>query len=185
MSKRAKVTSIETLRLFRAALVEFADDARGALSGAMSDIQRTLGWLQGEQKSYWIREVRKRQELLTRAKSELHRKQVMNMDGRPQDTDEKKAVAKAKRRLEEGEMKLKNVQKWARLLDREYTLYRGQCQSLSRTVDGDLPMMMAKLDKMTDSLEKYIALQTPSSDVVVEGIVNDERSSDGDSGVSS
>ena len=45
MPEFARVTSIEALRQFKAALADFAEHAGLALSEAQSDVQRTIAWL--------------------------------------------------------------------------------------------------------------------------------------------
>ena len=76
---------------------------------------------------------------------------------------ERKAVDKAQHGLDEAETKLVNVKRWGRLLERETILYKGLCQQLARTVDGEVPRALLRLDKMVSALEKYVRIQTPQT----------------------
>jgi hypothetical protein len=164
MRNAVNVKSIEALRDFRAALIEFRDVARTTLSGAISDVQRAVGWLQHEQIAYWEREKRAWAERVTRAKSELYRKQVMTSDGRPSDVDERRALEKAERRYQEVEEKIERTRHWARLLERESMMFRGQLGALSTTVDAEFPKAVMRLEKLAASLDAYLAMQMPTND---------------------
>ena len=76
MGKRARVTSIDALRRFQPALTKFVEETRAALIAANSDAGRTLTWLKREQLGHWKREVRRRRDDVTRAKSEVMRKEM-------------------------------------------------------------------------------------------------------------
>ncbi|MCA9297149.1 MAG: hypothetical protein KC983_11545 [Phycisphaerales bacterium] len=164
MRNAVNVKSIEALREFRAALIEFRDVARTTISGANSDVQRAVGWLQHEQVAYWEREKRTWAERVARAKSELYRKQVMTSDGRPSDVDERRALDKAERRFKDIEEKIERTRHWARLLDRESMMFRGQLGALSTTVDAEFPRAEARLEKLAASLDAYLAMQMPTND---------------------
>src|SRR5436190_530730 len=113
MAEASRVTSIDALRLARVALLEFKAEAEAALLEAEGAIQRALLWLHHDQLAHWQRELRVRQELLTRAKSDLYRTQVAQADMAARaSVDQKKAVEHAKRRVEEAERKLELVKRW-------------------------------------------------------------------------
>ena len=99
MAAEADVRSIEALRDAKAALVEFREVARLALSEATSDVQRTLAWLQSDRRTYWQAQVRRRTELVAQAKSDLYRAQLAAMDDRAPCTEQRKAVERAERAL--------------------------------------------------------------------------------------
>jgi glyoxylase-like metal-dependent hydrolase (beta-lactamase superfamily II) len=56
------------------------------------------------------------------------------------------------------EEKLENVRKYAPRLAREIQLYKGQAQRLGTFVASDIPTGAAKLDKIVQTLESYLAL---------------------------
>jgi capsule polysaccharide export protein KpsE/RkpR len=142
--------------------VEFRETARIALAESFSEVQRTLSWLQNEQRMTWQREVRKRSEKLAQAKSELYRAKLAAMDERAACTEQKKLLERAERALAEAQQKLEHVRKWSRVLDREIMLFKGKCQPIARAVDGELPKGEARLELLIDRLDSYVRLQAPT-----------------------
>src|SRR5579875_2662200 len=116
MTQGAKVESIDALKVFRVAMIKFAENANVALGDAESEVQRVQMWLENEQQSHWNQQIRKRTEVLGRAKEALRMKKVFkDASGSSQSyIDEEKAVQKATRALEEAQEKLANVKQWAR-----------------------------------------------------------------------
>ena len=67
-------------------------------------------------------------------------------------------LALAKRRLEEAERKVEAVRRAIPRLQREILMYKGQVQRFATTVQSDVPMATASLDRMVRALEGYAAL---------------------------
>ena len=161
--ERADVRSIDAIDRFRVDLIGFIDTGKSVLSEAESDIEKTIVWLQRDRVSHWTMQIRKRQELVSRAKSELYRKQVQtsSKDSRPSVVDEKRALRRAELRFEEAQKRMKATKRWVRALERELALYKGNVSSFSAAIDRELPHAVALLKKMTENLEKYLALSPP------------------------
>lgn len=157
MRPAAKVSSIDAIRQFKAALADFVDKARLALMEAKGDVQRTMSRLQTEQLSHWQREVRTWTNKVAQAKVDLARAQMQSGDRRP--IIEKKALDAAVKRLEEAEHKIQRIRHWSRAMEREAMLFRGQLQQLDRTLDADLPRAMAQIDRLLDSLDAYMRIK--------------------------
>ncbi len=172
MAQGARVESIETIRAFRVALVKFAEAANTALDDADGDLSRTLNWLQSEQLMHWQTQVRQRAELVSRAKEAVRMKKLFkDSSGRPQSAiDEEKALAVAQRRYVEAEQKVVAVKKYANRLQKEILAYKGQVQRFSTTVQSDVPTAVARLDQISDILDRYVNLNPdaggPSSEQV-------------------
>jgi hypothetical protein len=161
----AKVSSLDGIRDFRAALIEFKELAVLALGEAEADLQRTLTWLKSDREHHWAGIIKKCQNEVQQAKSDLFRKQLQGREGeRPSCIDEKKALEAAERRLLDAQHRLEATKRWQRLLDRELTMYKGQVQQFARALEGDLPKAVTTLDKMLDSLDKYVRLAAPNLD---------------------
>jgi hypothetical protein len=156
MEGAARISSTDAIKDFRAALIKFKAEATAALIETESEIQRTLMWLRHDQTAYWQRQVRVRQELLGRAKSDLFRKQVAQDLEVRVSVDQKKAVEKAKRDLEHAEEKARTVRRWIGVLDKELVLYRGECQGLSGILEGGIPGLLKRLDGMIGALDAYL-----------------------------
>jgi hypothetical protein len=160
----ARVTSIDALREFRAALVEFCETGRSALGEAVSDVQRTSWWIEHDMREHWRRELKARQNKLAEAKTDLARAQLQQKS----DVIERKAVVAATRRVEEAEEKLRAIKRWVVAMEREKMLFRGQCAQMSASLDGELPKTIAWMERMIDSLQQYVALQAPHAALLAE-----------------
>jgi hypothetical protein len=157
---QANVQSIDALKDFKAALIEFGEEARMALSEALSDVQRTAWWVQHDQPAHWQRELRKRTNKLNECKTDLSRAELQKVST----VIEKKKVAAAQRGVEEAEDKLRRIKHWSLILEKELMMFRGQCNALSGIVDGELPNTVARMERMIEALYKYVSLQAPNTD---------------------
>jgi hypothetical protein len=157
---QARVESVDAIKNFRRAWLKFAEAAGVALTEAEADAVGTLRWLESEQRMYWQNQVRKTTELVSRCTEAVrHKKIFKDASGRTSSAvDEEKALAKAKRMKEIAEEKLENVRKHIPRLQREIMLYKGQAQRLATFLAADIPTAAAKLDKIVQTLESYLAL---------------------------
>jgi hypothetical protein len=166
MSQYASVSSIEVLKSFRASLGTFAEVASGALDETSGEIRRTSTWLRTEQYGYWKKQLQLRNGQFVQAKLALNRKEVFDraISGSASSClDEKKALQKAEKRLREAEHKFGQVKAWSQKIEKEVSDYRATVQGLVRAIEVDIPNSRARLDKMIDSLEAYIALAPPET----------------------
>ena len=62
MSRSANVLSIQTLKDFKIAMINFAEEARNALSGVEMELRRMRDWLERDQLGYWQAQVKRRNE---------------------------------------------------------------------------------------------------------------------------
>jgi hypothetical protein len=170
MPQTAKVQSIDAIRAFRITLLKFADAADSALADAEGEMSHTLMWLQTEQPAHWRTQVRKRSEILTRAKEALRMKCLYKDSSghTPSADQEQKAVQLATRRLEEAEEKVQTVKKWERRLQKEISSYQGSARRLATQIQSDLPRAAAQLDQTIQQLEAYVSLTGAPEDQFVE-----------------
>lgn len=162
-NERADIRSIDVIDSFRTTLVGFVDSGRAALMEAESDLEKTIMWLERERVSHWNRQIRRQQELLTRAKSELYRKQMQSSakEGRVGDSDERMNLQRAERNLQDARRKLEGTKAWIRRLERERSLYKAAVSPFATAVDHDLPHAIALLKKMSEDLEAYTSMPAP------------------------
>lgn len=161
MRQAARVSSIDALKEFRIAFDHFAKVTAAALGEAIADVRRTTSWIEHERRSHWEGRKRAWTARLAEARNELFRAQVAGQDGLVPATLERRRVEQAQEAVDEAEAKLAAIKRWGRQLERETILFRGECQSLARTVEGDVPQGLARLDKMLESLERYVRLAAP------------------------
>ncbi|MEX2544576.1 MAG: hypothetical protein WD316_05555 [Phycisphaeraceae bacterium] len=170
MAESARVESIQAIRDFRAAMIEFQDQARRALLEAQGDVERTLNWLD-EQQGYWKQELRKREEQVVEARRAVNQKKLYPaVDGsRPSAVEEEQALSLAKRRVEEAEQKLKATRRGRQELSRQAVLFHGALQRLGQRLDADLPRACAQLETMASQLDAYVNVRAPRLAAEAEG----------------
>jgi hypothetical protein len=164
MSQEARVSSVLVLKELRASLGTFAEIAALALEEASTEIQRTRRWLSEDQYRHWKAQVQVRSQRCARAKIALKQKEVFDrtLAGTPSScVAERKALRMAETRLREAEQKFSRVKAWSQRIDKEMSDYRGATQRLMSAMEVEIPNARAKLDKMIDSLEAYLALAPP------------------------
>lgn len=153
---QVQVDSIDVLRRFQAALREYAEAVQDVYGTLTLETQRTVDWVDHDRMSYWPAETRRATDQLTESLNALERKHV-TVDRRdpPSCTEEKMAVAAARRRLREVEEKVAAVRRWSPLVKHQADEYRGVLAKLSHLVETDLPQAIAALERMATALEKY------------------------------
>jgi hypothetical protein len=170
MSQVARVTSIQTVEDFKAALCQFGVDAQDALCAVEVEIRRTIDWLKERQK-HWQHELRKRQDDLVRAKNELTARKYQNRDGRGQGyTEQEKALKKAQERLREAEIKLEHCRRWAPQLHHAVMEYEGPARRLAGVLEADLRQAVALLENKLAALDAYVKLAPPATPSPPPGI---------------
>ena len=166
MGRLAKVTSIDVIEHFAAALKGFGEDAKTALDGVDMELRRALNWIQREQKDFWTQRIRRGWDEVNIARKELERKMMFYPgDDRPSCHDERLALEAAKRRLQLAQQKLEAVKHWSHRAEREVNEYIGAVQQLRRWMEFDLPQGQADLARMARALEDYVALQSSAEPV--------------------
>ncbi len=171
MSQYARVNSVVLLKSLKASLATFSDAAAVALDEVSTDVQRTLAWLNEDRKRYWSNQVHLCADRVTQAKLALKQKNVLDraLSGTTSSAvEERKALAIAERRLREAEAKLSRTRSWIQQIDKMQSDYRGGVQGLVGAIDADIPNAMARLEKMIDSLEAYVALAPPEASVEID-----------------
>ena len=136
MAKAANVRSLEALREFRIALIKFIDKAKRAISTSDSEVMRTQIWLQSDQPQHWVREIRRGEERLNQAKSELFRATLSQPDNPRGPTDQVRLVRKRKEEIEYAKQQLEKTKRWSRAFERSTNDYRGSMSPLSSALDG-------------------------------------------------
>ncbi|HTU27087.1 MAG TPA: hypothetical protein VMF30_16895 [Pirellulales bacterium] len=170
MSGGAHVGSFDAVRDFRAAVATFADEARDALAIYDMELRRTLDWLLVDQPGFWKQEIIKSEEAVRVARIELARCKGRKLPGggEPSCMEEKKVLERARRRLAFAEDKLAVTRTWGQKFGRDATQYTSQASQLGDMFDADLPRALALLDRVMQSLEAYIGLQSDRSSAPAE-----------------
>ena len=164
----ANVRSLDALRHFKSALIAFADESRVSLDSVEMEIRQFRNWLERDQLSYWRSQIKRGQEMVAMAKSELFRRQLSQSEA-VSDTDQKEALRKAKRRLQEAEEKVELIKKWIPVLEHAISEYHSQSQPLGDRLSGGFLGTLASLDRMIAAIDAYASLAPPSAPVASTG----------------
>jgi len=159
MGRQAKVTSIDVIEQFAAAMKCFDDDAKAALDSIELEVRKALHWIQRDRRDYWTQRIRRGWNEVNIARKELERKMMFYPgDDRPSCHDERLALEAAKRRLQLAQTKMEAVKRWSHRAEREVTEYIGAVSQLKRWMEHDLPRAHRDLARMARALEDYVAL---------------------------
>ena len=162
MAGEANITDVAALEEFRRALIRFREEIGVAIAEADSEVKSTFIWLERDRMLHWRRAVPRFEEELTSAKTALFRKemQTMGTGQRPSTIDEKKAVERMKRKVENARERLEFTRRWLVTLERDVSLFKGAMSPVSSMVDRELPDAILRLRNMTLALEAYLATPT-------------------------
>lgn len=165
MAKSANVRSLEALREFRVALIKFIDKAKRAISTSDSEVARMKSWIESNQPTHWTRELRKGEELLNQAKSELFRATLSQPDDPRGPTDQVRLVRRRKEEIEFAKKKLEQTKRWSRIYERNANEYRGAVSPLSSALDGSALKAVVLIERSIKTLEQYLSTSAPSAEV--------------------
>lgn len=157
MERSAQVTSIDAVREFRAALLQFGGDAEDAVVMLTLEARKFIQWLQQDRARYWPEQTRKAQEWVVQARNELDRCQLhYGSEDAPSCFDQKKSLDRAKRRLRLCEDKVKIVKRWINTVRQELDAFHGELAKMNNWLETDLPRAAAALERMLRALDKYV-----------------------------
>ncbi|GDX96432.1 hypothetical protein LBMAG47_20970 [Planctomycetia bacterium] len=157
MAEQVDVRSIDTLAFVKGALAAFAHEAGQAISEMELQGQRGIDWVTVERAAYWKAEIRRRSDVVNQAMKDLEHCRTFKKvgDNTPSCVEEKKVLAKARRRLEIAEEKAQLVRRWTPVVLQQF---RETCVRLTRfreVIDLDCPRALAELERMLRALDAY------------------------------
>jgi hypothetical protein len=171
MSTQADVKSIDTLAFVKTALAAFAHETSQGLSEIEIQSQRAVDWITIDQVAHWKAEVRRAADQVNKAIKDLEHCRAFKKvgDNQPSCIEEKKALEKARRRLEYAEQKAELVRRWSPVVQQQF---REMCVRLVRfreVIDLDCPKAMARLDQMLRALDAYTSTTGPGASASAAG----------------
>jgi hypothetical protein len=167
MAGSARVTSLDALDSFAAAVRVFQDEAQRAIESAEMNIRAATDWTRGERRDYWRGQARRAEQQLHEAKLNLQRCQTFRGvdDYRPACVDEKRQVERTRRRLEHSRDQIEAVKHWSRVVDQAVYESKGGVSPLARWLETDVERAMAALNRICRTLQEYVAV-APITDAV-------------------
>ncbi len=166
MATQAKITSVEAIELFRAALILFTSQARPALEEVSSDVMRTRLWMENEQWRHWQGELRNRSKKLEQAQQELLTAQMS--DFQESTSLQLMAVRRARQNVQKAEEKLKSLKKWDRELEDRAAPLLKEVEQLHGYLTGEMPKAVAYLAQVVRTLDAYADAGGPAPGLQTE-----------------
>ena len=153
MAIQAKITSVEAIEYFRAALILFASEARPALEEVSSEVTRLRLWLENDQWRHWEYELRLRNKKLEQAQAELL---TMRLSDFSETTSlQQMTVRRARQAVEQAGEKLKSLKKWDRDLENRAAPMLKEIEQLHNFLTGEMPKALAYLAQVVRTLDAY------------------------------
>jgi hypothetical protein len=153
MAEQANVSSIDALESFRADLIQFVEKARVALEDAEGEVRRTRTWLDVDRTNHWVGQMKLRVKQLEQAEAEFYNATIT----RPEESHafHKMAVAKARRRVEEAEEKIRVLKGWRQQFDNRVTPLLRRLDPAFFLVGHHLPKGVHTLGESIKALQAY------------------------------
>lgn len=161
MADQARISNLDSIESFRAALVVFISKTSQALDSVQDAVKKTRGWVQTEQPAYWQQQIRARQKKLDQAQQELMSARMSEFIDNP--TVQQMAVRKARAALEEAQAKLDRTKAWGRDFDRTVDPLARKADSLRDYLETDLVKAVAYLVEIQKILQSYNETPAPSA----------------------
>jgi hypothetical protein len=179
MSTQVRIYDSRALLDTKAALVKFAEQVTGALANVDSDISRLSQWLHQERPAYWKHEIRKREDKVLAAKTDIQRKIISQAPEPPSLVLERRVLQRAQASVDGARARLEKVKQWSPRWERDALLYKTSVSALSEALYRDIPLALSRLEQMMLSLEAYERLAPPSgADGVTTEVADGVRESE-------
>ena len=163
MAAGADVKSLESISKFRAAVLNFQQEARLCLQALESQTLKFMGWLERERPGFWKRQVELSYREHGEARTSFHRCRMRKMgDFKPTCYEERKAMEAAKQALEFAQKQLPVVKFWIANAHHEANEYKGRSAQVHQFIERDLPELLALLAHSIQQLEAYANVTTGS-----------------------
>ena len=177
----ANVHSVDAIKDVRNALIRFQERATTAMGDLRQKVDRTVAWLELDRPNYWQDQERRTYDLVASTRVALETCKLRTVAGRRSDCiEEKKAFERAKIRMEYVREKQQAVRKWMVQAGKEANEYRSRTSNFLRSLENDVPLMIAQLGRMIDAIERYSEtnLVNASSPVVVSSSTEQQDDTD-------
>lgn len=160
MSNQARISSIDALEVFRAELIHYIDKARVALEDMTGEARRTRTWLEVERTHYWTAQLKKLTKQLEQAEAELYSANLTSPLA--SNALQKMAVARARRKLDEAEAKMRVIKHWRQVYDNRTGPLLRQLEPLFFHVGQQLPKAVHALGETIKTLQAYAEASRPT-----------------------
>lgn len=162
MAEQANIQEVRAVSELRGRVVETSETLSRIVDDCNSTMQRFVDWVSRDRATYWKYELRRRDQKIQSARSDLERAKIARPDADPRSfTDQMRALKKAKSRLDEAQAKAKACKRWAIELERQSLLLRAGLRPVSAMAEAELPAATRWLAQLEQHLQGYLA-EAPS-----------------------
>lgn len=163
MTGSANVKSIDAVRLFASAVIQFREEAKLCVTQLEMETRKVISWLERDRPGFWRRETENWDRRLAEARVMLHQCRMRRVgDFRPTCFEEQKRVQHCRQQLEYSRQQLNVVKHWTIAAHQEADEYYGRAVQLIQTLERDIPRLIALLNRVIENLDSYGNVQLPS-----------------------
>ena len=113
------------------------------------EARRPEEWIEHDRTRYWPRQVQQASDAVSEARLALQRCELtIDGDSGRSCYDERKALEKAKRRLNQADAKVQAVRRWRLQIRKEVEAFEVQAARLQQYLESDFARALAALDRM-------------------------------------
>ena len=128
------------------------------------EIRQVRNWLERNQLTYWRGQVKRCNELVSIARTELHRRQLSQSNSDSvSDTDQKEALRKPRGGSARPSRWSRRSRRWIPVLEHATAEYHSQSQPLGDRLAGGFVATINMLDRTIATLESYLAMAPPTT----------------------
>jgi hypothetical protein len=157
MSEQANIGEVRVVGELRGKVVDTAETLSRIVDDCNSTMQRFVDWVVRDRAAHWKNQLRKRDQKLQSARSDLERAKIAKPDADPRTfTDYIRALKKAKAALDEANAKKVACRRWGTELQRQALLLRAGLRPVATMADAELPMANHWLQALEQHLAGYL-----------------------------
>ncbi len=157
MDQKANVRDIDSLMRAKSVFAKARAELLQAMSEAVSHAESIDAWVERDGPLRWESERRRAAEALAAAKSALYRKEMTPAidGGKVSVVDERKALQRAKAKLDRIEEVLRRLRAMRAEVTREIGLLKAGLGPLGAWIDNDAVEAQATITRMAEALARY------------------------------
>jgi len=169
MAEQANIREVRAVSELRGRVVETSETLARLVDDCNATMRRFVDWVARDRATYWKTELRRRDQKIQSARSDLERAKIARPDADPRSfTDQRRALKKAKTRLEEAQAKTKACKRWAIELERQALLLRAGLRPVAAMAEAELPAATRWLAQLEQHLQGYLSEAPTMPDAVVD-----------------
>lgn len=161
MAEKAVVSSVDAIETFRANLIIYLSKARPTLEEVSAEVMRLRSWMDNDQRNFWESQFKRRSKELQEAQAALFSSRIGLL--KKESAAEQMAVHKAKRSLDEAELKIRVLKRWSRDFEGTVQPLVKQMEKLHTVLSNDMPKAIVYLAQVVKTLSSYADRSAPAS----------------------